>query len=94
MRNSFHSVVDIALEVSRLDRTPRDDRFDVLVEEFERAVDALEERFDKRISTMADAERVLRAAQLVNAPLTRALADQSLLRIHRGATERKRGGHC
>ncbi|HKY28390.1 MAG TPA: hypothetical protein VJM12_10675 [Pyrinomonadaceae bacterium] len=76
--DGFRSVVGIVLEVSRLDDTPREDRLDVMVEELERAVDALEERFDKRVSTTADAEHVLRAAQRVNIPLTRALADQSL----------------
>lgn len=76
--DAFRSVVDIVLEVSRLEGTPREDRLDLLVEEFEREVDTFEERFNKHISTKADVERLLRVAERVNAPLTRALADQSL----------------
>ncbi len=75
---SYRSLVDILLEVSRLDGTPREKRLDLLVEEFEREVDALEERFNKNASTDTDVERVLRAAARVDAPLTRALSDQSL----------------
>lgn len=76
--DGFRSIVDIVLEVSRLDGTSREDRLDLLVEEFERAVDTLEERFSKRASTTADVERVLRAAERINTPLTRALADPNL----------------
>lgn len=76
--DGFRSVVDIVLEVSRLDGTPREDRLDLLVEEFERAVDALEEGFNKGASTKAGVERVLRSAERIDAPLTRGLADKSL----------------
>jgi hypothetical protein len=76
--DGFRSIVDIVLEVSRLDGTRREDRLDVLVEEFERAVDTLEERFNKHVSTTADVERVLRAAESVDIPVTRALAEESL----------------
>lgn len=76
--DGFRSLVDIVLEVSRLDGTSREDRLDLLVEEFERAVDTLQERFNKQASTTADVERVLRAAERVNTPLTRTLADPNL----------------
>lgn len=76
--DGFRSIVDIVLEVSRLDGTPREERLDLLAQEFERAVDALQERFDKRASTRSDVQRVLRTADRVNAPLIRALADQTL----------------
>lgn len=85
--DAFRSVVDIVFEVSRLDGTPREERLDLLAEEFERAVDALEERFNKRASTRADVERVLRTAERVNGPLIRALADRSL---HPDASLRER----
>lgn len=85
--DGFRSIVDVVLEVSRLDGTPREERLDLLAEEFERAVDALEESFDKDASTAADVERVLRAAERVNIPLTRALADQTL---HPDASLRER----
>ncbi len=85
--DAFRSVVDIVLEVSRLDGTQREDRLDLLVEEFECGVDAFEKRFIKRISTKADVERLLRDAERINAPLTRALADQKL---HPDASLRER----
>jgi ribosomal protein L16 Arg81 hydroxylase len=75
---SYRSLVDILLEVSRLDGTPREERLDLLVQEFEREVDGLEARFNTGATTVADVERVLRAAGRVDAPLTRALSDQSL----------------
>ena len=76
--DAFRSIVDIVLEVSRLDGTQREDRLDRLVEDFERASDDLQQRFDKHAATTADVERVLRAAERVDSPLTRALADQTL----------------
>jgi len=76
--DAFRSIVDFVFEVSRLDGTKRENRLDLLVEEFERASDALEQRFDKHAATTADVERVLHAAERINTPLTRALADQTL----------------
>jgi DNA-directed RNA polymerase specialized sigma24 family protein len=48
--DGFRSLMDIVLEVSRLDGTSREDRLDLLVADFERAVDGLEERFNKGAS--------------------------------------------
>lgn len=48
--DGFRSLMDIVLEVSRLDGTSREDRLDLLVAPFERAVDGLEERFNKGAS--------------------------------------------
>jgi hypothetical protein len=93
--DSYRSLVDIVLEVSRLDGTPREERLDLLVAEFEREVDAFKERFSKDASTATDVERVLRAAVRVDGPLMRAIADQSL---HPDASLRERGrrpsGRC
>ena len=50
----------------------------MMVEEFERGVDAFQERFNKHISTKADVERLLRVAERIDAPLRRALTDQTL----------------
>ena len=75
---SYRSLVDILLEISRLDGTPREERLDQLVAEFEREVDGLEARFNKGASTTADVERVLQAAVRLEGPLTRALSDKGL----------------
>ena len=85
--DGFRDIVDIVLEVSRLDGTPREDRLDLLVAELERSVDDLEKRFNKNTSTKADVQRVLRAAERIDKPLTRALTDQSL---HPDASLRER----
>lgn len=75
---SYRSLVDILLEVSRLDGTPREERLDLLVADFEREVDGLEARFNKGTSTTRDVERVLQSAERLDGPLTRALSDQRL----------------
>ncbi len=75
---SYRSLIDIVLEVSRLDGTPREERLDLLVAEFERDVDALEARFNEGTSTTEDVERVLQSAVRLEGPLTRALSDKSL----------------
>jgi hypothetical protein len=64
--NRFKMSMGRALDRSRIDDTRREDNINQLVSDFEQAANQLRDRFNRRESTMSDAEQVLQRAALID----------------------------
>jgi hypothetical protein len=69
--DTFRRAMDNAIDRTRLDNTPREDRIMDLIGDFETATDALRTRFDSRLTVDNEAAEVLNRASLINQFMSR-----------------------